>query len=133
MAKVEKTKDCWNWLGELTGSGYGRIQLKGRRTSAHRFFFEFFVKPIPDGLELDHLCRNRRCVNPNHLELVTRSENIRRAWIIRIKNTPNCPQGHPYSGENLYIVFDKKNNKRWRNCKKCKVEANRRWRSKKVK
>ena len=82
LAKVvldDKT-GCWNWQGTITpaGTGYGNLQVAGRAQRAHRIAYEIFVGPIPEGLQLDHLCRNKRCVNPGHLEPVTAAENKRR-------------------------------------------------------
>ena len=80
--KVEFTGFCWNWTAGTSAKGYGCFRLgghDGKRTSAHRVAYELLVGPIPDGLELDHLCRNRRCVNPDHLEPVTGDENKRRS------------------------------------------------------
>jgi hypothetical protein len=70
---------CWEWCGELSSNGYGRVWRNNKRIAAHRAYYEQEVGPIPDGLQLDHLCRNRRCVNPDHLEPVTRTENQLRA------------------------------------------------------
>lgn len=72
---------CWLWTGRLNNKGYGRVTLwaKKRGYMAHRMAYEFAVGPIPDGLEIDHLCRNRICCNPSHLEPVTHQENVRRA------------------------------------------------------
>jgi HNH endonuclease len=69
---------CWLWQRSLMTSGYARVFREGRTRAGHREYYERHIGPIPDGLELDHLCRNRRCVNPGHLEPVTRTENIRR-------------------------------------------------------
>lgn len=88
---VEKTDGCWNWTGATNGHGYGRLTFDGRKgievsqrkIGAHRFAYELLVGPVPDGLDLDHLCRNRLCVNPAHLEPVTRAENLRRASLRR--------------------------------------------------
>ena len=76
--------DCWVWQGQTAGAGYGVFQYGGSRTNrnriyAHRFAYEQAKGPIPDGLEVDHLCRNKRCVKPDHLEAVTHQENQRRA------------------------------------------------------
>lgn len=79
--KVEFTDECWLWTAAKSGVGYGLIQ-EGRADQkllyAHRFIYEFCVAPIPDGLVIDHLCRVRHCVNPEHLEVVTLEENSRR-------------------------------------------------------
>ncbi len=70
--EVDSKTKCWNWLASLNNAGYGNFN----RTSAHRFIYEFVFGGIPGKLQLDHLCRNRGCCNPNHLEIVTASENI---------------------------------------------------------
>src|SRR6266496_2265386 len=84
-AKVDRSggsRACWLWTGKTGRDGYGRIGLGGRgalvRVRAHRFAYELLIGPIPDGLQIDHLCRVRHCVNPAHLEPVTQRENILR-------------------------------------------------------
>jgi hypothetical protein len=77
-AKVEKTDGCWFWRARIIATGYGSFSLDGRKVMAHRFAYELLVGPIPEDLELDHLCRVRHCVNPAHLEPVTHRENILR-------------------------------------------------------
>lgn len=80
LSRYEVQPDgCWRWQGSLNHAGYGRIKLRDRWQAIHRAVYEAHRGPIPDGLELDHLCRNRACVNPDHLEPVARQENIRRA------------------------------------------------------
>ena len=80
--KVDKTETCWIWIGAIGTGGYGNFWVGPDRLSdrmrAHRFAYESMVGPIPEGLDLDHLCRNRACVNPAHLEPVTRRVNLRR-------------------------------------------------------
>lgn len=94
---------CWQWIGNKTGLGYGYIKCDGRRRLAHRVAYELHRGPIPDGLVLDHLCRHSWCVNPYHLEAVTQGENTRRGVGISVRNArkTHCPQGHPYSGNNV--------------------------------
>lgn len=112
--KVEKTETCWNWTGHINGGGYGIFHRKRdgvrRRWRAHRLMYEHLVGPIPEGLVLDHLCRNTRCVNPEHLDPVTNVENVRRAMAL----ITECPHGHPYSDENTYRCPN--GNRRCREC-----------------
>jgi hypothetical protein len=102
--RIQKTDGCWLWLGHIAKSGYGVTSTGGytpeRVMHAHRFSYLILAGPIPNGLEPDHLCRNRSCINPSHLELVTHAENMRRAATHRT----HCKKGHPFSPENTFMV-----------------------------
>lgn len=102
FAKVELADDCWVWVGARNDRGYGEFSIRSRRIKAHRWSYEYLRAEIPEGLSLDHLCRNRACVNPWHLEPVTRSVNLRRGNTTRThcSSRTHCPYGHPYDAEN---------------------------------
>lgn len=103
--KVQFTGTCWLWTAYRDSYGYGAFYPARRYVAAHRWAYEFCVGPIPVGLELDHLCRVRACVNPEHLEPVTHRVNILRGvspTAIHARKT-HCPQGHPYNEANTYL------------------------------
>jgi len=111
---------CIVWVGAKDRSGYGRINVKERARLAHRISYQHLVGEIPDGLELDHLCRNPSCINPNHLEPVTRKVNTDRGLCAethrkRFAAQTHCKHGHEYTPENTYRA--PKTGKR--HCKTC--------------
>ena len=118
--KINRTENCWLWTGEIDGKGYGVITISSKRKRAHRIIYELLVGKIPEGLQIDHLCRVRNCVNPNHLEPVTQAENKRRNVPFRkeVLKT-HCKNGHEFSEQNTKIRM--RNGNPWRVCKKCKV------------
>ena len=96
---------CWLWIGALDGKGYGAFTINGHQVRAHRFAFEQFSRPVPDGLTLDHLCRVRQCVNPAHLEPVTHRANVLRGVGSSAINARRivCAHGHIFAGENVRL------------------------------
>lgn len=94
---------CFDWTGSGDGKGYGKISVGGRMLRAHRVSYELFVGPIPDGMTIDHLCRNRGCVKFTHLEAVSLKENVHRGDTVAARNAAktHCPSGHEYSAENM--------------------------------
>ncbi len=124
-AKVQpEPSGCWRWIAYTGGVGYGYIKEGGRGSRllvAHRYAYELLAGPIPAGHELDHLCRHRWCVNPQHLEAVSHTENIRRgvAPNILISQSGKCAQGHEINATNTYYRKDRPG--RW-NCRICRQE-----------
>lgn len=107
---------CWEYPN-LNSYGYGLSSINGSPVLVHRMFYEHFVGPIPTGLQIDHLCRNRKCCNPAHLEPVTIQENARRGRDSRT----HCKNGHELSGSNL--AWRKYKNGQRRSCRKCASES----------
>lgn len=121
--RVDKSGECWLWVGSLDQDGYGKY---GRPTMrAHIFAYTTEVGPVPDGLELDHLCRNRRCVRPLHLEPVTNAVNVLRGEGPSAMNARKiqCDAGHPFDSENTYMAPSGK-----RVCRTCVRAAGARYR-----
>ncbi|MGV7251879.1 HNH endonuclease signature motif containing protein [Mycobacterium kansasii] len=105
--------DCWFWQGAVQSKGYGSVGHQGRVWSTHRLAYELLIGPIPDGLQIDHLCRNRRCCNPAHLEPVTGRVNV-----LRAVRKATCARGHEYTPENTLL----KKGGTQRNCRTCTNE-----------
>lgn len=121
----EPNSGCWLWIGPEASGGYGQFNEGGRSHRAHRFSYEMDVGRIPDGLVIDHLCRNRACVNPAHLEPVTTQINLLRGvgpTAINAAKT-HCNQGHELTAENTRCRF--RDGDIRRECKTCQRQLNR--------
>jgi hypothetical protein len=123
---VNDKTGCWDWKLSLNKFGYGQVRLRHperRMGRAHRVMYELLKGNIEEGLHLDHLCRNRKCINPDHLEPVTGRTNYLRGMSIPAQNhkKTHCLRNHPLSGYNL-MVFGKR-----RTCRECCVQRNKEW------
>ena len=105
---VDLDTGCWIWQRARTTAGYGTLTVDGKTQYAHRVYYEGYVADIPQGFDLDHLCRNPACCNPDHLEAVTHAENMRRS------RRPICQRGHPLTAGNVYVAPDGE-----RQCREC--------------
>jgi hypothetical protein len=133
IARPEGFFGCWLWTGRPSTKGYGKLRVDGKHWRAHRLAYIWWRGGFPEELDIDHLCRVRMCVNPWHMEPVTRGDNVRRGLapalsgqrgrIQQLAKT-HCPQGHPYAGENLYV-----NPRGKRHCRICMRAGTRRWRA----
>jgi hypothetical protein len=119
-AKVEQTDGCWLWTAARSGDGYGHIKIDGRMMKAHRVAYEMAHGTIPEGLDVDHLCRQPLCVRPEHLEPVSRRTNILRGigYTAQQAAKTHCKHGHPFSDENTYITPSGS-----RQCRRCNRAA----------
>ena len=124
-SKVVKTDTCWLWKAAINNTGYSIFWGNGKLGAAHRFAYKLLVGEIPVGYDLDHLCRVRHCVNPAHLEPVTRQENLLRGQTITASNAAktHCPKGHAFIGNNI------KMNSGSRKCRTCENAYTRQWRA----
>lgn len=133
LAKSFEVKEngCWEWTTGKFNTGYGKLSLWGRtkrggQFMVHRIMYELIFGAIGKDRQIDHLCRERACVNPQHMEVVTKDENNIRGnspSAIHARKT-HCPQGHPYSGNNLQIE-NKPNGKTMRRCRTCRNKQQR--------
>jgi hypothetical protein len=125
-SKVDKSPghgpwgDCWIWTAFVHPKGYGKFRVGRLIRRAHVVAYELLVGPVPEGKELDHRCRMKNCVRPDHLEPVTHQVNMQR----HAETIEACPQGHRYTIENTWI-----DGRGRRNCKTCKRERLRAWRA----
>lgn len=112
---------CWLWIASLDSKGYGHVWWNGRTRGACRVAYEILVADVPIGLDLDHLCRVRNCVNPAHLEPVTRQVNVLRGVGPSAVHAQalRCPSGHPYDEANTYRW------RGWRMCRACSAARSR--------
>lgn len=119
--KLRPDGDCWTWTGNVAGR-YGHVRDQGRTYQVHRLVYSLLVGPIPDGLTLDHLCRNRLCVNPAHLEPVSNRENTLRGFGPTATNAraTHCKHGHAFDEVNTRY---RQNG--WRACRKCQADLTR--------
>lgn len=125
-SRVHKTNGCWIWLGATNPKGYGQFFWKRGDAShsytrpAHIVAYELSLGPVPKGRELDHICQNRRCVNPAHLEPITHKENLMRGDTVcaRKKMQTHCVNGHAFSPENT--AFEKNGTRRCIECRRAR-------------
>lgn len=140
-AKVQVSPYCWHY-GDYKYTNHTAVLLEGKYVGVHKVAYEYLIGPVPEGMELDHLCHNKRCVNPDHLEPVTHAENLRRAWALkklrggmkREASERKGTQTHCWKGHELakvgVLLSAKKDGKVRRRCRACQQEIQTRWRRK---
>jgi hypothetical protein len=127
LKRTNKTEACWLWIGPLKSDGYAYTWDGRRHQLVHRLAHELWIGPIAEGLQVDHLCKTRNCLNPKHLEAVTPLVNVRRSSSACAAKT-HCPQGHPYDEANTYRPRLARGVAA-RVCKKCSADRQRRARA----
>ena len=122
---------CMVWQGCLNKDGYGNFWMRTKFVKAHRFAYEYYVGKILKGLVIDHICRNRACVNPKHLRQITSRQNVlensRGVAITNLAKT-HCKRGHPFFGKNLMLRNDGH-----RDCRTCVNKGQKEWRKNRAK
>lgn len=125
--RVEKAgpDECWPWHGVIANNGYGIFSFRSKTAMAHRLSYEWLVGPIPEGLTIDHLCRNTLCMNPSHMEPVSMYENIMRGDCPAAQNArkTHCRHGHEFTPENTVVKMRRGHPARV--CRTCRDEQNR--------
>jgi HNH endonuclease len=119
--RLDRSGECWLWTGQTDAEGYAEVRFRGKRIKAHRAVYEHFTGPIPNGLELDHLCHTPSCLRPDHLEAVSHRENVLRGTGFAARNAgkTHCIHGHEFTPENLLTAS-------YRACRQCSRERKRR-------
>lgn len=126
--------ECWPWRGNIDSEGYGRVRVGDVRRKTHQVSYERFIGPIPAGLEPDHLCRNRACFNPRHLEAVPNSVNWIRGAAFTAANArkTHCARGHEFTPENTYIGRHRERDGDQRVCRECMRQHKRNFRKRRA-
>lgn len=124
FSKVYKTDTCWLWTGACRNRGYGAMYFEGRPEVASRLSYRWFVGPIPENFTVDHICRVTRCVNPDHLRVMSMIDNVRLGCDNARVTT--CPKGHLYDAENTFYY------RKWRFCRRCSRAKSARARAKRA-
>jgi len=123
---VRGRNECWLWQATIVNSGYGRFWYQGKLELAHRVAYMICIGPIPEGMTIDHVrargCTSRACVNPAHLEPVSRGENVMRGDTIPAANAAktHCVNGHEFTPENT--IIHRRNGRRYRACRQCETD-----------
>lgn len=124
LRMVNKTNSCWIWTGYKNPKGYGKMTVNYKPLMAHRWSYEYFIGEIPPGLVIDHLCENKACVNPEHLQPVTNKENLNRGRVGQKnadhhRSKTHCRRGHEYTQENTNYLNRKTRGVLTRQCRIC--------------